>query len=366
MKRAAFICLNHTNVYSGGRMHALMLACAFARNGYKVDFFTNAIPVFAKEVDDMFDSVTLNFVTNEYCFWTISKHHYSHIVFAPHLVKHTWTDYVDNLLVYPFIKRLKKHSKAKLWVIDFESPNWICDLGLRDYKNYKNLIKLSPYIDIVLSTTKTGVEYSRVFYSKYNPNVRIEQLYLAVNSKVADNIGFRTNKENQVIVFYRSGQIHKNNKAIFDIAKGLPPFFKLIMIGKISSKDKDFLDQLREECNKLNIVLEVFSNISEIDKFGLLSKSKILFFNSSFEGYGLPPIEAQYVGTPVICNALPVLIEVNRNARFVDFSNPLDLKNAISEVLAKPINPQQLHDEVQSFASISHFCSNLNIILNNI
>ena len=83
------------------------------------------------------------------------------------------------------------------------------------------------------------------------------------------------------------------------------------------------------------------------------------------EGYGLPPVEAQYVGTPVICSDLPVLKEVNRFAKFVDFENKELLKKVIIEVISNPPSTALLHQEVADFATYESFSRNLKQILDN-
>lgn len=368
MESVAFVCFNHSNVYSGGRMHALILAMAFAKIGYHVDFYTNEKPVFYDDISDMYGVKNVRLCINQCFLWRVRRNDYRHIIFAPHIVKHIITDIVDNLFIYPFIKRLKVNACSKLWLIDFESPNWICNdiRNGRDMSAYKNLIKLIPSCDVILSTTKTGMNYAKSFYSLYNDSVIFKQLYLSINSKIADVIGYSNSRQNRAVVFYRSGQAHKNNDSIFNIVKTLPIGFRLLLIGRISKNDAKFLDRLKVEADKHKIDVEIYSNIAERNKFQILSESKILFFYSSFEGYGMPPVESQYVGTPVICSKLPVLIEVNKHAYFVDFNNMDELKDAVRIVTTSPISPRVLHDDMASIASIERFCDNLSQILNDI
>ena len=111
----------------------------------------------------------------------------------------------------------------------------------------------------------------------------------------------------------------------------------------------------------------VFKNrISEQEKFILLSESRLLVFISNFEGYGIPPVEAQYVGTPVLCSDLPVLREVNRNAEFVDFNNQELVKLKINQILEKNIDPEYLHAGVVSFTKFEKYANKLNKIIEEV
>tara|TARA_B100001250_G_C19785022_1_gene783716 strand:+ start:537 stop:1649 length:1113 start_codon:yes stop_codon:yes gene_type:complete len=56
----------------------------------------------------------------------------------------------------------------------------------------------------------------------------------------------------------------------------------------------------------------------------IYSKAKALFFPSMYEGAGLPPLEAAYFGTGIVCSNIPSLKEVFADdAIFID---PLDVK----------------------------------------
>lgn len=361
MKHVAFVCFNHSDVFSGGRMHALYLAMAFSHIGYKVDFYTNAKPIFYDDIAGAFGFPDINMIVNKLFLWKIREKSYDHIVFVPHVVRKKIADIADKTAIYPFVMRLKKQFGGKLWLLDFESPTWKAMVDNTVIEGYKNVFALAKNIDVILSTTKTGSNYAR---DCYGINKDYKQLYLAVNSKVAEEVGYNHQRKNQGVIFFRAGQMHKNNNAIFNVIKSLPCGFTLLLIGK-RGNDVEFLTEMDRLAKENEVNIEFHSNISEREKYLLMAEAKVLFFYSSFEGYGLPPIEAQYVGTPVICSELPVLKECNRLATFVDFSDEERVIQAIQRVLSSPPSPKSLHDEVASFASISSFCENLEKILAN-
>lgn len=364
MKRVAFVCFNHKDRYSGGRMHALYLALAFAKIGYEVDFYTNAKPIFYDDIVSLFGEDHFHIVVNKYFLWRKKHSDYNHIVFPPHVGRRKFADVADKMLIYPFLKKLKKKCSAKLWLLDFESPEWKAVVDNSVMYGYRNVIDLAKDIDIILSTTKTGMDYAKKFYGRLNPNLLYKQLYLCVNSSVANKFGYNMERKNCAVVFYRTGEAHKNNEAISNMIKSLPNGYILLLIGRINENDEAFLNKLHELGKQFGITIEQESKVSEKRKYEILSTSRLLFFSSKFEGYGLPPIEAQYVGTPVICSKLPVLKEVNECAVFADYSNLEELKGAVKQALLSDC--KVLHDKVSSFASIEAFCCNLLKITDNI
>lgn len=359
-KRVAFVCFNHPDRYSGGRIHALYLALAFSHIGYEVDFYTNAKPIFYDEAVDLFEKSHINLCLSKFFLWRLHNYKYEHVIFPPHVGRRRFADLADKLLIYPFIRRLKRKSKAKLWLLDFESPEWKSEVDDTVMHGYRNVIALTKDVDVVLSTTKTGMEYAKTFYGRLNPKIDFKQLYLCVNSKVADNIGYECDRKDRAIVFYRTGEAHKNNEAIVNMVKVLPKGFVLLLIGRFTENDEPFLKLIKEIAKTCDVTIAQESNVSEKRKYELLATSRLLFFSSRFEGYGLPPVESQYVGTPVICSILPVLQEVNEQAEFSDFNDIAELSSAVNKSLLK--DSATIYKSVSSFASIDAFCKNLRMI----
>lgn len=344
-------------------MHALYLALAFAKIGYIVDFYTNAKPVFYEEAVKLFGDNNFNLIINKWFLWRKKEKYYEHIVFPPHIGRRRFAEEADRYLIYPFIKRLKRMG-GKLWLLDFESPLWKSEVDDTVLNGYRHVIELTKEIDVILSTTETGRVYAREFYGKIKPDLMFEQLYLCINSYLAEKYGISRERKDCAVVFYRTGEAHKNNEAIVNMIKSLPTGFTLLLIGRFGEADDRFLQTIYEEGKTSGITIKKESNVSDERKFEILSSSRLLFFSSRFEGYGLPPIEAQYVGTPVVCSKLPVLKEVNKYAVFADFSDVRDLQNAVKEALV--LNHKTLYCHVRSFASVQSFCNQLQNIAGEI
>jgi glycosyltransferase involved in cell wall biosynthesis len=359
--KVAFIVKFSANSYSGGRTHALNLAYAFARLGYNVDIYTNVIPVFLKDLPDDEAKGRIRFYANKLFLHKIRKH-YVHIVIVPHLA--TKIPGFDPIVFYPFAKRIKTANKCLLWYLDFESPNWIneTDPSIRDMSLYRYSNTILEDTDIILSTTKIGSEYAKQYYTKFNSKLYFHQLYATINSAIADKIGV-VEKTNSIVVFGRFNQRHKNPSSLLNIIKAMPMGFDLLIIGNKNTIDNTFLEQITGEAKRKSIKMTFHPNVSDERKFMLLASARLLLFSSKFEGYGSPPIEAQYVGTPVLCTDLPVLRELNSLARFTDFDDIIRLGRDMTDILNNPPLSIDLHKSVASFAAYDMFSENLKQII---
>ena len=66
----------------------------------------------------------------------------------------------------------------------------------------------------------------------------------------------------------------------------------------------------------------------------LISGAKLLVFPSLYEGFGLPPLEAQACGTPVLASDIPVLREVlGKGAAYFDSRDHRDLAVKLKDLL---------------------------------
>jgi glycosyltransferase involved in cell wall biosynthesis len=209
------------------------------------------------------------------------------------------------------------------------------------------------------------MKYAKNYYSDYNPSLIYKQLYLTINTFACDGIS-NSDKENQALFFARFGQKHKNNEAIFNIVRVLPERFRLSVLGNKDAAAPEFIEKLEKAYRQKNITLDFYKNISDKEKFEILKKTKIVFFSSKFEGYGIPPLEAQYMGASVICSDLPVLREVNPLAYFVDFDDEQQLSEKVQEIINNPQDAMKLRSQVEKIASPNVFFTNLDKIIKSL
>ena len=121
------------------------------------------------------------------------------------------------------------------------------------------------------------------------------------------------------------GADNKNLKGLITAVKDIK--CKLLIIGKISEENQHSLEKYNiSYVNKVGITFE------EVIKSYVASD--ILFFASTFEGFGMPILEAQAVGRPVITSNILSMPEVGGDAAI--YVNPYDfnqIKIAIQSII---------------------------------
>lgn len=112
------------------------------------------------------------------------------------------------------------------------------------------------------------------------------------------------------LLYVGSAYPHKRLDLLIDAWSTLSskhPNLSLVITGK----DDVFLSRIKStvEENRVERVLFV-GPVDDQELSTLYANASVFVFPSSFEGFGLPPIEALSVGTPVVVSDIPVLREV--------------------------------------------------------
>ncbi len=104
--------------------------------------------------------------------------------------------------------------------------------------------------------------------------------------------------------------------------------YDLVIVGKHSDQFSGIINKLQLE-NKVRLV----GYVSEEEKYHWLGCAVALVYPSFYEGFGIPPLEAMSVGTPVICSNISCLPEiVGEAALLINPYNIAEITKAIDQI----------------------------------
>ena len=169
-------------------------------------------------------------------------------------------------------------------------------------------------IAISNETQKQIVSYYRGFAQKTTviPNFVREEYMLSISN---------VSKKPSQTILHIGTKKNKNLERLIEASKDLP--YNLIVVGPLTNLQKKLLHQ-----NKINYQEQL--NLSLQKMIDIYSTSGILHFTSLSEGFGLPILEAQSTGLPVITSNLSPMNEIaGEGAIYVNPYNTKDIKNAI-------------------------------------
>ena len=151
-----------------------------------------------------------------------------------------------------------------------------------------------------------------------------EILPAGVDNVLLDSGSGLINKKHQVLFLSRLAP-HKGLVDLIQAMSLLDPRVPLVVSGP---GDRTEYQELAERLQ----VPVTFNDFSDREKAQAYRDSAVLVHPSGHEGFGMTPLEALYVGTPVIVRNTPHNIWMLRNAPFY-FDRPEDLAMAIIAVL---------------------------------
>lgn len=149
---------------------------------------------------------------------------------------------------------------------------------------------------------------------------------------------------------------HKNVPTLisaFARIKTEHPDTKLVLVG---SADNDLMN-VKQAINKATLHGEVhmLDYIADIEKLVILKNAKVFCFISAYEGFGIPVLEAQAAGVPVIVNNVASLPEVGGDGVLV--VEPSNLEQETAEALSYLLKDSlaRLHFIAKGFQNIQRF-----------
>lgn len=156
---------------------------------------------------------------------------------------------------------------------------------------------------------------------------------------------------NGYIFFVASVQPHKNLLAIIsafsNLSKGMRGEVKLVVAGRLSSMEKDVINVVTN--SDIADSVQVLGFIDEVDKICLIQESLGVCIASLYEGFGLPIVEAQSLGVPVLTSNICSMPEVvGEGGILVDPYDEADIARGMQKLIHLSDDDRRLIGELSS------------------
>lgn len=341
--RIGFVGSMPPRVYSGGRLVAISFAESLAANGNDVTFYTSTFPRMAREFSS-FSKLKYDVGTLE-----IGR-------------SFQWAGF-DWIVIVPQMGKREMHAHwaeearrcgARVALLNFESPNWFNSLSnaSRDPSLWSGWTAVSEKADLIVSLSEEGRKWAEKFYSSVPSDCSFGFVYPSINSKLADR-GIEANRgKRRVISYLTRVDKHKGLDLLGNFAsKDFSGFSVDVYLGN-GTLSRDFREEVKGKFSSAGMKVRFLATIVGRRKFRAISRSTALLFPTHFEGFGLPPLEAAYCGTPAVVSSLPVLQEYGQSD-FEYFSN--DSAQSAREALARAIESTSKPKDYGRLRSLAEF-----------
>ncbi len=178
------------------------------------------------------------------------------------------------------------------------------------------------YITVISEFTKGELE-AIIPYSKR----KIRVVPNAVN-KAFRSTPYVFNAQCPTLLFVGT-KSNKNMERVIEAVENIP--CKLHIIGTLSNKQIELLNQSKVD----------YKNSFNLSQAAIVEAYKtcdLLCFPSTYEGFGMPIIEAQAIGRPVLTSNFGAMLEVAEDsACLIDAYNTHAIRNGIQKIISDPI-----------------------------
>jgi glycosyltransferase involved in cell wall biosynthesis len=167
------------------------------------------------------------------------------------------------------------------------------------------------YIVCVSNATKRDLlSYVNIFEERVSVihNAVFQRMEPASDAACAELRGRLDLPAEAPLILHVGRNWYKNRETVLDVAarvRAERPEVHLVMVGALTPALADRAKRLG-----LGEALRVVERVSAEDMPILYSTAAVLLFPSHYEGFGLPVLEAQLCGTPVVCSDRGALPEV--------------------------------------------------------
>ncbi len=245
--------------------------------------------------------------------------------------------FVPSHIVPPFHP---KRTVVTVHGLEYEmTPEAFSDFEIhRMRRGIKNSCKWAKYIICVSNNTKKDLmelydiprEKIRVIYEGKNLPTIVSN---SVTTKIINSFGLEFGS---YLIFVGRLETRKNIINILQAYEMLREHFKitekLVLVGKEGHGWEEIQQKIDEHFFRDDIIITGF--VSDEEKGALMRGASVFVFPTLYEGFGLPVLESQELGVPVVTSNSSSLKEVaGESALLVDPQKPSEIAKAINELL---------------------------------
>ena len=219
------------------------------------------------------------------------------------------------------------------------------DLAFKHHKEWFNFyfrIAYNLFIPISIRNSKILVTVSEYVKEDIRKTYKLkkEKIKVIYNAPSKKFINIES-KRKKIILTVSSIDPRKNLKRIIEAFNSVESDYKLIIVGK---KHKTFSNLgLREETLNDNIIFTGY--LPDRELFKMYNNAEIFIYASLFEGFGIPPLEAQACGCACIVSNTTSLPEIYQNS--VKYCDPYSVES-IKNGMINLINDAEFRNQLSN------------------
>jgi len=268
--------------------------------------------------------------------------------------QHRYKKYLHGLLYWPRIFRLEKfdifetfslpliRSKTKLALLTIHDIRGIHqqDLWLKRFFHNMILKNSLKHADHVITVSN----YMKNETLNHFPNTKVTVIYNGINTCEfveetelrVDSVINKFKLSSEFILAVGHLEPRKNYHLLIKALKNLHSkgeFLHLLIIGN-NSGELDSITQMVESLG-LSEYVKILNGITDQELKVIYKLAKLFVFPSSYEGFGIPILEAMGSDCPLVVSDIPVFREIIGNKGvYFDYSDFESIANTIKDILA--------------------------------
>lgn len=165
-------------------------------------------------------------------------------------------------------------------------------------------------------------------------NVKADKIEVVHHGIEVKNQNLKIKNQKPYILYIGRIETKKNVQGILEAYKILKEKHKISHELILAGAPGYGYEKIKLEIGNLKLEIKELGYINEETKWHLLSNADIFLFPSFYEGFGLPILEAQAMGVPVITSLGSCLPEVvGQGALFVNPRSSIEIAQAVSQLI---------------------------------